>query len=64
MSHPNNRENTNYPDDIQLKNEIEEISCRIKRIMETVEMHFPINGNQECVEKSEDADGHTENEPF
>jgi len=52
MSHSSKPEETHYPDDIQLKNEIDEISSRINRIMETVKVHFPMS---RC--------GRTESEP-
>lgn len=50
-------DNANYPDEIQLKAEIDEISSRIDRIIETVREHFP--GNTEQTDDSE-TDGNAE----
>ncbi len=55
--------NTDYPDDIQLKTEIDEIANRIDRILETVREHFPIGKNEQEkseIEPGEHAEGQSE----
>jgi len=42
MAMPAFLDDTDYPDDNQLKTEIDEISSRIDRIMKTVKDHFPV----------------------
>lgn len=43
MASPNEPEYKNFQDDVQLKKEIDAISTRIDRIMETIKPHFPVN---------------------
>lgn len=49
-------QNADYPDDIQLKTEIDEISNRIDRIIETVREHFPVTTEQTEGSETDDAD--------
>ncbi len=52
MSYSAQPENTNYPDDVELKSEIDRISARVDHIMETVKSHFPLRS---CETKKNDA---------
>lgn len=61
MAKPAFLDNTDYPDDSQLKTEIDEISCRIDRIMETVKDHLPV-GKTEIKETEPEDDAATQDE--
>jgi hypothetical protein len=56
MSYLNKPRDT-YPDEMELKMEIDKISSRINRIMEIVANHFPVNqGGRSEVEQRNDTD--------
>ena len=66
VSNPAISKKADYPDDIQLKTEIDNIANRIDRILETVRAHFPIGKNEQEkseIESGEQAEEQSEKQP-